>query len=203
MSLAVLVAAVFFVPVDDYFPLQAGTRWTYEDESKALSVDTAHKPIDLGDGKTAVPIETTMGGRPAGIVLYQNLIGTVCIVGFQNKLGAKADLLESSRPVLMVKEGKATWDYYGQVPSPLGPIPLNIKGSSQPGPKKTLLGMTVDTVSVEMISRVGVGSDAYEIRQSVLYGKGIGMIEMAEATKAGRNSVKRTLRLVKFEPSQG
>ena len=63
--IAILIAAACALqvnPVDDFFPLAEGTRWTYEDvKSREVWVQEAGAPIDVS-GQLATPISARVDG---------------------------------------------------------------------------------------------------------------------------------------------
>jgi hypothetical protein len=66
-----------------------------------------------------------------------------------------------------------------------------------------VLDREVETVISHSTWRYGTGKNLPEVRREIIYGKGIGMVETIEATKIAGKTVKKVLKLVKFEPAQG
>lgn len=207
MILTAMIAAICIAaPVDDYFPLAEGTRWTYQDENGQQMIQEAGKPVDIGKKETAIPIVQMADGRKLGSSLYAIDGDTVWLCGTLSAGSSKPemDLLREREPVLKVGSGKADWKYVGELPTGAGPVLVQIQADSKTGPKRKIFDHEVETVVVHAFTRYG--NDAklgVEVRQDMVYAKGIGMIETIEATKAQGQTVKKMLKLVKFEPPQG
>lgn len=206
MILTATIAAICIAaPVGDYFPLVEGTKWTYEDESGQQMTQQAGKPLDIGKNRTATPIAQMAGGRKLGSSLYAVDADTIWLYGTMSGTSKpEIDLLREPQPVLKVGAGKAEWKYVGELPTGAGPVLVQIQADSKAGPKRKIFDREVETVVVHAFTRYG--NDAklgVEVRQDMIYAKGIGMIETIEATKAQGQTVKKMLKLVKFEPPQG
>jgi len=208
MILSVVIAAAALASqLEDFCPMVPGTRWTYEDANGLQVVDEIGKPVDIGKGQTAIPKTTSISGRSPGAELYRVDNDTLLLVGYIDKNARPPapglNLLPEPQPIVRLSNAKADWQYLGEVPTGLGPVLLQVRGYSNKGPKKKVLDREVETMAVQVISRIGNDAQRVEIRQDVIYGKGIGMVEMTEATKAQGQTVKKMLKLVKFEPPQG
>jgi hypothetical protein len=80
---------------------------------------------------------------------------------------------------------------------------VTVVGTAKPGSKRSWDGHDVDTIQVHVEAKVGEGKGGYDVRQDMVYGKGIGLLETTEATKIQGKTVKKVLKLIKFEPPQG
>lgn len=202
---ALIFAATIASPIEDYCPMAPGTKWTYEDANGIQMVDEVGEPVDIGKHQTAIPKTSSVSGRSSGAELYQIQEDTLYLVGFIDKSKSKPEMniLAQAQPILRAGNGRSEWQYAGEMPTGLGPVLLQVRGDSNKGPKRKLLNREVETLVVHVVSRIGNDKQAVEVRQDVVYGKGIGMIQMSEATKAQGQTVKKMLKLVKFEPPQG
>lgn len=202
MLAAVALAAILAGPADDYFPLKPGTKWTYEDENGVRSIDEAQKPLALTAKLTATPVTTTVAGRDSGAMFYLTDPNVLYLVGFgPSAVDVKnATLLTQPQPIFHVGEPKTTWTFAGEMPGPMGPVLVRIKGSSECGKKVTVLGKEVESLSLRTHSRIGNDKVPVEIDQDALYGKGIGLVELKTVTKASGKAVSKSLKLIKFEP---
>lgn len=200
---AVALAVILAGPADDYFPLKPGTKWTYEDENGVRSVDEAQKPLALTGKLTATPVTTTVAGRDSGAMFYLTDPNVLYLVGFgPNAVDVKnVTLLTQPQPIFHVGAPKATWTFDGEMPGPMGPVLIRIKGSSESGKKLTVLGKEVETLSLHTHSRIGNDKRPVEIDQDATYGKGIGLIELKTVTKASGKTASKSLKLIKFEPA--
>jgi len=201
---ALVVAAALTSPVEDYFPLTPGTKWTYEDANGLQTIDEVGKPMDVGKGVMATPKLSTTSGHSAGSELYRVDADMIILVGHFNAAARQPlTLMDLPQPVLKVDNGKAEWQYQGELATSLGPVLLQVNGDSSKGPKRKILDSEVDTLNVHVVSRIGNDAQRIEVRDDAVYGKGIGLCELTEVTKAQGQTVKKVLKLVKFEPHQG
>lgn len=209
MFLIVFAAATALAtPVEDFYPLVPGTRLTYEDANGLQMVDEIGKPVDIGKEVMATPKTSSVSGRSSGSELYRIDGDTLLLVGYIDKTARppapELNVLSQPQPILRVaKTGKAEWQHLGEISTGLGPVLLRVRGDSSRGPKRKILDREVETLNVHVVSIIGNDAQAVEVRQDVVYGKGIGMVEMTEATKAAGKTVKKVLKLVKFEPPEG
>lgn len=206
MMVSILLAvALQATPVADYFPMKPGTKWTYEDQDGAQMLEEVEPVMDLGNGKQAVPKTQTASGHYLGTTLYRIEGDTVQVVGYVDKTKTEGNLnvLTVPHAVLRVLAGKAEWSYVDQVFSVNGPVAIKVQGTSRPGSKRKWNEQEVDTIQVHVDSHVGEGKGGYDVRQDMVYGKGIGLLETTEATKIQGKTVKKVLKLLKFEPPKG
>ena len=205
MILTLLIAASTMVqPVDDFFPLVPGIKWTYEDGNGVQLIEEVGEPIDLGKGRMVTPKTDSISGRDLGTALFHSEGDTVYLIGSIDLKAKKPEpnLLGESQPVLKMGSGKAEWTYLGSVPTSNGPSSLHVQGNSSKGPRRKFLDRDVDTLNVHVVSKFGNSGQAIETQDAV-YAKGLGLVEMINVTKAMGQSVKKVLKLVKFEPPQG
>jgi len=198
--IALAAACAAASPIDDYFPLIPGTRLTYVDGNGLQMVEEVGKPVELPRNETATPKSFSVSGRSSGSELFRNENDTAYYVGYSD---GKGKHLSEPQPRLRVGSGKMEWQYVSDVPSELGPVSCRVRGDSSKGPRRKVLDREIETLIVHVTSQLGSDAQRVEVRDDVIYGKGIGMIEMTEATKAQGQTVKKVLKLVKFEPPEG
>lgn len=201
MTLTTLcLASVLLAPPPgppDYFPVQAGTTWTYEDESdgrKQTFTDKTLGPVKIGD-RTAYPIESTGGGAPRQITYYAFEGDAVLMLGSDPKKP-----LTSPYAILRVTSKRTDWTYSGQTPFYNDPAPMTLRAEAAPKGERTVLGRKVAVIEVVLDAVVGGGETSVKNRQVALYGRGIGLIELRETARIGSNKYERTRRLTAFEP---
>src|SRR5579871_705817 len=160
MVFAACLALAFSGTIVDYFPLAAGTKWTYEDPNGAQNEVVVGETIDLGKGKSAIEETSTATGRTAS--LFQIGGDTAYVVGTLDTMDKKSspNLLGEPHPILKIGASKATWTYLGELATGLGPVALTVKGESSPGPRRKVLGHEIETYDVHVISRIGSGETA-------------------------------------------
>jgi hypothetical protein len=204
MVVATLLGLSMLSPVGDYFPLVPGTKWTYEDADGRQLVQVAGEPVDIGHDLTGTPIKKSASGRNFGIDVMRIDGDTVQLVGSIDKSKeTPLDVFPDPQPLLRISNGKCEWRYTDQIFTENGPIGVQIVCDSNKGPKRKVLDREVETVTAHSVLRFGSGQFAREVRRDMIYGKGIGMVETTEATKIQGKTVKKVLKLVKFEPAEG
>jgi hypothetical protein len=204
---ALVAAAMISSPIEDFSALVQGAKLTYQDANGLQVTDEIGGSVDIGKGLTATSKVSSVGGQNSSTELYRVDGDTLYLVGYIDKKAKPPKpsivLLPSPQPIFRANGQKADWFYTGEVATGLGPVLQQLKGDSRPGPKRKVLDREVETLDVHITSKIGNDKAGIEVRQDVIYAKGIGMIEMSEATKAQGRTVKKVLKLVKFEPPQG
>jgi hypothetical protein len=206
MILTALVAAILMSSsVEDYFPLVPGTRWTYQDDDGREMTQEIGQPIDIGKGIMATPRTTSAAGESGNAELYRTDGDNLLLVGFYDKRSklSPLTLINPTQIVFRAGSSKVEWKYTSELPTGLGPVLVQVHGDSTKGPRRKVVDRDVETLIVHVVSQIGNEKPGVEVRQDVVYGKGIGMIEVTETRKAQGETVKKVLKLVKFEPSQG
>lgn len=193
--LALLAAGQKDATASDFFPLNPGDKYVYEEEyskMKKLFTDVVGAPKDL-NGRVSYPIETLALGQSLGKVFYHVEQERVVVTGMDF-----GDPITSPYPILVVGKGTQKFSWAGEVPVPNGtPEPLAIAGESKPGKSVQLFGRKRATVEVTMtLDLLGLIS----VQKSV-YAEGLGLISMLE--ESGKKKVKRTRKLVSYEPAGG
>lgn len=184
--------------VTDFFPLQPGTKWTYDSVSgvAGVYVDTAMPEVMVG-GKAAVPVRTTMAGRMVGETFYRVEGDTVYIVAYDPKKP-----LDIPKPVLKVGPGRTEWTHAGNTPFDGAMSPERLKGSAQMRGKRRVLDREVEILEVRLEGTVGAGSTGVEVRQNAIYARGIGLVSMSQTARVGDRQDRSSLTLIRFEPGK-
>src|SRR5689334_8201092 len=100
---ALLAVASIASPVEDYFPLVPGTRWTYEDGNGLQMTEEVGQPIDAPKKIKLTPVVTSSGGRTFGSNLYgldgdtMKLYGTI-----SGSSKSDPNLLKEPQPILRI-----------------------------------------------------------------------------------------------------
>lgn len=179
----------------DFFPLNPGDRYVYEEEynkMKKLFTDVVGAPKDI-NGRVSYPVETLTAGQSLGKVYYNIDKDRVLVTGMDF-----GDPIASPYPILVVGKGTQKFSWAGEVPVPSGtPEPLAIVGEAKPGRAVELFGKRRATVEITLnMDLLGL----LTVQKSV-YAEGLGLVSMVEET--GKKKVRRTRKLVSYEPAGG
>jgi hypothetical protein len=199
MIVSLICALALAPPAREFFPLVPGNVWHYDDGGKPRSMqskDTVGQPTDIG-GRKAIPVISTLAGVEAEVIYYIDEGDTISIVAYQ-----KGKPLEVPMPVLKVTDKTEKWDYVGETYFAGGKVPLRMKAESKKGRNRKVLGKDVETWESSYDATLGDGVTATTVKQRAVYARGIGLVEMTNEGRIGRNVHKRTLTLVRFEPGQ-
>lgn len=181
----------------DYFPLAKGTKWTYVDTgTTAITYTDEVSEITKILEEPAVCITTKIEGKPAGSAYYRSAGDTVFVVAYD-----PLNPIAAPHPVLKVADRLVAWEYKGAVPSGGQSLPLEFKATCKPVGERKVLERQVHCIEVHMDATVlEPGNVKVRMVQDIVYGKGIGMVEMRETTTIGKTKTERTVRLIRFEP---
>ena len=179
----------------DYFPVQPGTVRTYESEDKDRTtlINTIGKPMDMG-GVSAIPITESVGGEPGKTTYYRIDQSQIVIVAY-----TLAHPLADPFPVIKISPGPIGWDYQGKTASGLSGELLRAHGESKPSGMKKSMDKQVDTITVHLKAVIGQGMSGYQLDQTTVYGKGLGIIEQKTIFKLGTRTSKTAYKLVNIE----
>ncbi len=195
MIAAAIAAAILVGDVRDFFPLNVGTKWTYETVSTGpkLITFTSAEPEESVDGEPAIPLKTKVNGQVVETLFYRAKEDALLMVAYQaNKP------LDEPRTILMLpKDVPAKWTYETVEDG----LPLNVKCEAAfKGKRKVLEDQEADVLELKLEAVLGdTGSIAMEFKQTATYARGIGMVEMNEERKVNKKLYKRRIRLTKFE----
>lgn len=194
-----LLLATEVPSVADYFPLKPGTKWVYREELRFMVstyVDEVGEPVEIS-GEKAMPIITTRDGRNAETVYYRISGNVLYIVAYDPKKP-----LDPPRPVIKLGERKETWEYVGLTPFLRDPVPLKVKGEAAYVGRRKVLDREYDCLEVKFDAMMGRTTiDLVHSKQTALYAKGIGLVEMSASTTIDRNTDEGKLKLVEYKPA--
>lgn len=184
----------------DYFPLVPGTKWTYREESAFMPgdyIDEVKEPVEIG-GQKCYPVETRLDKKILETVYYAEAGDTLFIVAYDPKKP-----LEAPRPLFKAGPTKLKWEYTGTTPFMNQPIPIRVKGESVSKGIRKVLDREVECLEVRLDAQLGTEKEKFLIsKQTAIYAKGIGLVEMQEKATVARNTEERKLRLVEFTPGR-
>ncbi|MBX3096963.1 MAG: hypothetical protein KF812_08880 [Fimbriimonadaceae bacterium] len=192
MVFALLLAQASSISPTEYFPTETGWRWTYREDAGTTAtevVDVAKGPREQL-GRTINTFETLVRGVSQGEIGY-NISGSDVQIAWTSG----SDPLSTPYTILRVPEGnEATWSFDGGVPTGETMVErLQIKGKAKRiGPQKVLDFEVSDALEVTLDMRLGSGDIVTQIVQVSIYGKGVGLIQMKETTRLGRQTGQRT-----------
>lgn len=187
----------------EFFPLAPGTRWHYEERVARMAtmhVDEVLAPVEI-EGRTATPIASSLNGHVYETLYYRVEGDTVFLVAYEPK-----KLLEMPIPILKVGSGRLKWEYVGQTELANEPANLSMKCESSPKGERTVLDLVGRRETIELKVDAAVGGSAatgIQNKQTAVYAKGIGLVEMHGEGKVGPTTTKFERKLVKFEPGKG
>jgi hypothetical protein len=199
-----LTAAIAAAPVQatagDFFPLIPGTKWVYKlstGAGDAIFEDEVLAPVEIG-GEKAFPICSRHEKRIVETIFYRDLGNAIVIVAYDPKLP-----LAEPRPVFKMGSAREKWTYEGRTPFMDGDIPIRLKGESSPVAKVRVLEKDVDGLKVVLEAELGNAREKFLVsKQTAIYARGIGLVEMQEKSTAGRKSDDKKLSLVEFSPGR-
>ncbi len=183
--------------IKDFFPLVAGTKWQYlaTSEGPNTNITMVVGPAEKVGDDQAIPIVTRIMGRDVDKIYYYAKDSTVFIVAYNPKKP-----FPSARPVLQIGEGgNARWDYRGDEDG----FPLSVNCESNLKGKRKVLGQDVDILELKVDAVLGSDSVGMKFKQTALYARGIGLVEMTEERKVNKNTYKKHLTLTGVEAPAG
>ena len=200
LCLAVSLLSPSDAGAGEYFPLVPGTKWTYREESAFMPgdyIDEVKEPVEIG-GQKCFPVETRLDKKVLETVYYAESGDTIFIVAYDPKKP-----LESPRPLFKAGASKMKWDYTGTTPFMSNPIPIRVKGESVSKGIRKVLDREAECIEVRLEAQLGTEKEKFLIsKQTAIYAKGIGLVEMQEKATVARNTEERKLRLVEFTPGR-
>lgn len=183
--------------VRDFFPLNPGTKWTYETSAaspKVVSVQEA-APAELIDGVPSIPVRTKIAGQVVETLYYQAKEDTLFLVAYK-----ASKPFDEPRPMLVLPgSAPAKWTYETNEDG----IPLKVQCEAAYKGRRVVMDRETDILELKVDALLGdETSIAMSFKQTALYARGIGMIDMSEDRKVNKRSHKRRIRLSKFEPGE-
>jgi hypothetical protein len=203
MMHALLAAAALVAPAEsagDFFPLVPGTKWTYVEEGRFLQSrfqDEVMPPVDI-EGGPAFPVVTKQDNTVIETVYYRATPSAILIVAYDPK-----NPLPEPRPVFKFGQGRQKWEFSGATPFMGGPVPLKMKGESAVVGRRKALDRDAECIEVKLEAELEAAQGAIiRSRQTALYAKGIGLVQMHEKTTIAKQNQERKMRLIEYIPGQ-
>lgn len=179
--------------VSEYFPLQAGTVWTYETKmgkQKSTAIGRVETEATVNNEK-ATPVALYVDGKRVNVAYYKTTQSSVFMLAVD-----PSHPLNVPKEVLRLGNGdKWTWD------GPEGDAVVHLEAHTAPGGSKSVLNRKVDTIKIEFdgtmtVEKTGV---MLKMHQSAIYGKGIGLIQMDQEWTYDRDKLSQSMKITKFE----
>lgn len=199
----------------EFFPLVPGERRIYEarsgGEKVTLIEEVGAKPAYFDGAEAFAVLQKSQFNQVLGTDYFRVEGPTVLLVGRAEERTSDAkradgtfDLskprvrktvllqLLPAMPVFRYDGGPTVWTY-GEVPvlkavgdaEPVKTDPTAIRGTTKPGPTKTVLGRKVETIEVRAEIQIGQGSLGRTIVETAVYGRGIGRVESSHKESGG------------------
>ena len=201
MITLLLAAALLGPSAAEFFPLEVGTKWHYEERvarRATLHRDEVLAPVMVGE-KMATPIASSLQGHVYDTLYYRVEGDTVYLVAYDPKKPLSMPI-----PILKVGNARMKWDYSGETELANEPALLTMKCESAPKGVRAVLAIDREIMELKVDATVG-GSAVTGIqnRQTALYAKGVGLVEIHGEGKVGTTTTKFERKLIKFEPGKG
>lgn len=181
----------------DYFPMEPGMKWTYETSgaSYGLYVQEVGAAVEV-EGKMRLPLTIKIGGKLVQTTFYDATPTAIFVLGHDPK-----QLLPKPQPVFQFDAKGAKWEFEG--PSPYEDDKesrIFIKGQSKDIGQRTVGSEKRDCIEVKSETKIGLNEKTATVfRQTAIYAKGIGLVELVEIIQAGKDTQQRKVKLLKME----
>ena len=192
-----LVAQTPAPGVSEFFPLNPGDSWVYEDSGDggaAVTTDTVGDPVEI-KGIKVFPVVSTTDDKESGRVYYRLGEGEVSIVAFK-----KEEPL--TKPYAIVRTpAMGNWHYQGETFMLGAPMDLTLDGKVKKAGTVEFDGKKVETIEVRLEAKIMEEfGTPWTVVQVATYGKGVGLIRMDSTTKLPRRTEKSTRKLIAYKP---
>jgi len=196
--LAALLLALAQDPVTagDYFPTVAGTTYVYSQQAKETTslTWTIKAPTEI-DSWQVIPIQTMADSAVVPTTLYYR-VASAGVSMFA--LGSDGHRASDPQPFFELGNASGDWTFSGAVSAGDEPTSITIIGKTKRGKPTKALGRTVDTIIVTRDSVLGNLDSALRVHQVLIFGKGVGLIEMNETSQIGKRKQSSILKLVEI-----
>lgn len=188
------------VSAADYFPLKTGMKWSYEVSGDAVGAYEVQvtTPADINGTSTPQVLVMTQG-KVTQHVFYGVDSSTVSVIGTDPKKP-----FSKPQPVFQIGDKPTKWDFTGDSPyeDDKGAMIL-ISGSAKTIGTRDVLGTRRDCIEVKTETRIGYNQAASTLfKQTSVYAKGVGLIQVQEVSQSGRQTIKKNTKLTKFETAE-
>lgn len=201
LALIASVCSMSQVSAADFFPMQQGMKWEYETtgDGSGYYKQSVGGAIDV-EGTMMAPINIIIRNKVVQTIFYQVSPGGVHVLGTDPK-----SFLDKPQPVFMFDQKGTKWSFDG--PSPYeddSAARMRISGTSRIVGQRTYLGEKRECLEVKTETKIGLSeATSTVIKQSYIYAKGLGMAEFDEVITRSKSTIKRQVKLIKFEAAQG
>jgi hypothetical protein len=171
--------------VSTYFPTVAGTAYVYTRSGEGTaSLTRTVKPVVDVDQMKVVPIETKDDTAITANTKYYRIVPTGSDAGvYMFAVGADGHIASDGQPLFEIGDTSGNWAYSGASSTGDEPISLTMVGKTKRGKPMKVLGKLVDTIIVDSDSVLGHLDAPIRSHRTIIFGKGIGLIEMDESTQ--------------------
>jgi len=195
-AVAICLAAPAF-DAADYFPLVPGMKWSYEakgDVFGAFEIQVT-EPVDIA-GVATPHVLVMEQGKVSQQTFYNVDAASVSVVGSDPKKP-----LKDPYPIFRIGEKPTEWEYVG--PSPYDDdtsASMHLTGSARKIGARDVLGVRRDCIEVKSEAKIGLSVQTATIfKNTSIYAKGVGLVEAQDSAQSGKKTIKKTVKLVKFE----
>ncbi|MBS1708363.1 MAG: hypothetical protein JSS65_06520 [Armatimonadetes bacterium] len=224
MMLTTLVAAIALQAVNplvnEYFPLNEGDTYEYEDK---IGKGTFAMTIKIGaptkglNGQDLMPeIIETGTGEPQTLLYWPDgdAVKIYMQVAKQNKKNGSLEYDEDGKPVMTnevvaypvfkVTNKEVEWAYRGRTALQDGTASYDLNASAKYVGFREVLGKKRETILVKMRGTAGAqdGLPIINVTEAY-YAKGIGLYQSHEVQQLGKRKAERVRRLVAYTPKAG
>lgn len=205
--IATIFAASIFLGQEksakDFYPLVPNSIWVYQETEKGrknkstleLTVGSAVKFRD----HDVIPVVNRLGDIVTNIY-YQVTDSEVFVKGYDLE-----QMLEQPIPILKIQGKETNWTYRGSTQLMGYPAPLSMQCTSKLLGKRKVLNEDREILEVKYKAIIDEnrGGLAIESEQTALYAAGIGLFEMKEIGKFGKQRTERSLKLISYQKGNG
>jgi hypothetical protein len=194
-----LVAAALQSPLSpaDFFPMEAGMKWTYESSGDQTGVyeQSIGAPVAYA-GRTLAPLLTLSNGKVVAKTFYESTPTGLYILG--QDPGKQFD---KPQPVFQFDPKGVKWSFDG--PSPYDDDKgsgMRMSGESRLIGEREFLGAKHLCLEMKTDTLIGPTSEvSTQFKQTMVFAKGVGMVAMEQSARFGRRNTKFKVKILKFE----
>jgi hypothetical protein len=201
LALIASLSSMSQVSAVDFFPMAPGMNWIYETTGDGAGMyrQSVGGAIDI-EGTMMAPLNIIINNKVVQTTFYRVSLSGVSVLGSDPKA-----FLEKPQPVFQVDSKGTKWSFEGPSPYEGDKIErMRITGESKIVAPRTYLGEKRECLEVKSETKIGLSeSSATVIKQTAYYAKGLGLAELDEVIRAGKRTLKRQVKLIKFEAAQG
>lgn len=207
---AIAAQPLTFEEVGEYFPLNTGDSWVYQEEGDDGSMrvtDTVgeltviKERVRIG-GKMSIketegtPVITTRAGRELSRAYYSISEGEVRVVALMEKAA-----LETPYPIVRLPGRSSKWSHSGDTVMEGAPADVSYEASVKKIRQQPFEDGRIDAIEVRLVATMleKLGTK-FTVIQVAIYGKGVGLLSMKMETILPRRKIKSTRTLISYKP---